>query len=76
MGSSAEETIFVAVGKNVKGSKATLFWALDNFARKKICLLHVHRPARSAALSESFGKFMACWNFDLLVDHWAFLSPL
>ncbi|KAG7973552.1 hypothetical protein I3843_06G001600 [Carya illinoinensis] len=39
-----EETIFVAVGKNVEESKTTLFWAVQNFVGKKICVLHVHQP--------------------------------
>ncbi|WOG82264.1 hypothetical protein DCAR_0101427 [Daucus carota subsp. sativus] len=41
-----ENTIFVAVGKNVKESKSTLLWALEYFAGRKLCLLHVHHPAR------------------------------
>ncbi|KAL7003436.1 hypothetical protein U1Q18_004592, partial [Sarracenia purpurea var. burkii] len=45
-----ENTVFVAVGKNVKESKSTLFWALQSFAGKKICLLHVHDPAHSITL--------------------------
>ncbi|GFY84183.1 U-box domain-containing protein kinase family protein [Actinidia rufa] len=45
-----ENTIFVAVGKNVKESKSTLLWALQSFAGKKISLLHVHEPARSVSL--------------------------
>ncbi|KAJ6386436.1 hypothetical protein OIU78_016369 [Salix suchowensis] len=40
-----EETIFVAVGKNVENNKRLLFWVLQSFAGKKICLLYVHRPA-------------------------------
>ncbi|PKI50733.1 hypothetical protein CRG98_028875 [Punica granatum] len=55
MGGAADETIFVAVGKSVESSKTTLLWALDNFVGKKICLLHVHRPAHSAAFN---GKFV------------------
>ena len=47
-----ENTIFVAVGKNVKESKSTLLWALQSFAGKKICLLHVHEPAHSVSLSK------------------------
>ena len=47
-----ENTIFVAVGNNVKESKSTLLWALQSFAGKKICLLHVHEPARSVSLSK------------------------
>lgn len=54
MSSGAEETLFVAVGKNVERSKTTIFWVLDNFAGKKICLLHVHKPVHSAPLSEFF----------------------
>ncbi|XP_031392769.1 U-box domain-containing protein 32 isoform X1 [Punica granatum] len=56
MGGAADETIFVAVGKSVESSKTTLLWALDNFVGKKICLLHVHRPAHSAAFTD--GKFV------------------
>ncbi|XP_050223828.1 U-box domain-containing protein 32-like isoform X2 [Mercurialis annua] len=37
-----ENTIFVAVGKNVSKSQSALFWAVHNFNAKKICLLHVH----------------------------------
>ncbi|XP_052202193.1 U-box domain-containing protein 32-like isoform X2 [Diospyros lotus] len=45
-----ENTIFVAVGKNVKESKSTLFWALQSFPGKIICLLHVHQPAHLVTL--------------------------
>ncbi|XP_044506228.1 U-box domain-containing protein 32 isoform X3 [Mangifera indica] len=48
-----EETIFVAVGKNVDKSKTMLFWAAQSFLGKKICLLHVHKPAHGVALEES-----------------------
>ncbi|KAJ4706002.1 U-box domain-containing protein kinase family protein [Melia azedarach] len=44
-----EETIFVAVGRNIEKSKTTLFWAVQNFAEKKICLLHVHKPIQVVA---------------------------
>ncbi|PRQ60125.1 putative protein kinase RLK-Pelle-RLCK-IXb family [Rosa chinensis] len=40
-----EETVFVAVGDDVKQSETTLFWAVKNFVGKNICLLHVHRPS-------------------------------
>lgn len=43
-----EETIFVAVGKNVEESKQVLFWAVQNFSGKKICLLHVYQPKHAA----------------------------
>lgn len=39
-----DNTVFVAVGKSVKESKSTLFWASHNFPGKNICILHVHQP--------------------------------
>lgn len=51
--SDVEETIFVAVGKNVEKNKTTVFWALQNFAGKKISLLHVHKPSHVFAFKES-----------------------
>nr|POF09211.1 u-box domain-containing protein 33 [Quercus suber] len=41
-----EETIYVAVGIDVKECKSTLLWALHNNGGKKICIIHVHRPAQ------------------------------
>lgn len=48
-----ENTVFVAVGSNVKESKSMLLWALQRFSGKKICLLHVHQPTYSISLSKS-----------------------
>lgn len=41
-----EERIFVAVGKEVKESKATLLWALRDARGKKVNILHVHQQAQ------------------------------
>lgn len=49
---NVDETIFVAVGKDVKQSETTLLWAVKNFAGKNICLLHVHKPSRVLSLCE------------------------
>ncbi|KAL4595120.1 hypothetical protein ACB092_12G068500 [Castanea dentata] len=46
-----EETIFVAVSKKVEESKSTLFWAIENFAGKRICVLHIHQPQFVAELT-------------------------
>lgn len=51
-GGMEEETIYVAVGTKLDRNKTTLSWVLRNFQGKKICLLHVHKPNHSAALSE------------------------
>lgn len=49
-----ENTVFIAVGKNVKESKSTLLWALEYFAGRNLCLLHVHQPAQFLHFSEFF----------------------
>ncbi|XP_047979946.1 U-box domain-containing protein 33-like [Salvia hispanica] len=45
-----EETMYVALGKDVKGSEATLIWALHNSRGMKICVLHIHQPAQKIPL--------------------------
>lgn len=45
-----EDTVYVAVGKNLEEGKSVLLSAVENFAGKSVCLLHVHRPNRSAQL--------------------------
>ncbi|XVE64244.1 hypothetical protein DITRI_Ditri07aG0085800 [Diplodiscus trichospermus] len=47
-----EETIFVAVGKNVEKSKTALFWAVHNFPGKRICVIHVHQPTHVFSLTD------------------------
>lgn len=39
-----ENTVFVAVGKDVKESKANLKWASQSFVGRNFCILHVHHP--------------------------------
>ena len=41
-----KETIYVAVGIDVKDCKSTLLWALQNNGGKRICIIHVHPPAQ------------------------------
>lgn len=53
MESVVEDTIHVAVGKDVKESKSLLIWAIQNSGGKKICILHVHVPAQMIPLSKS-----------------------
>ena len=48
-----DDTVYVAVGKDVAESKLTLLWALENFPSQKICLLHVHQPAKFIPMSKS-----------------------
>ncbi|KNA24302.1 hypothetical protein SOVF_017080 [Spinacia oleracea] len=41
----AENTVFVAVGKNLNESESVLTWAVQKFSgKKRICILHVHQP--------------------------------
>ncbi|KAL8495234.1 hypothetical protein ACS0TY_019405 [Phlomoides rotata] len=41
-----EDMMFVALGKDVKESERLLAWALSNSRGMRICVLHVHQPAR------------------------------
>ncbi|CAI9769567.1 unnamed protein product [Fraxinus pennsylvanica] len=41
-----DDTVFVALGKDVKKDEKVLMWALHNSRGRKICILHVHQPAR------------------------------
>ncbi|GFP82236.1 U-box domain-containing protein 33 [Phtheirospermum japonicum] len=55
MGSEGETSnfnspIYVAVGRNVKEGKTLLTWAVESFAGREICLVHVHQPASLASL--------------------------
>ncbi|KAK3194786.1 hypothetical protein Dsin_026096 [Dipteronia sinensis] len=45
-----DETVYVAVEKDIDKSKMTLTWALNNFIGKKFCILHVHQLAKVIAL--------------------------
>ncbi|MBA0757964.1 hypothetical protein Gotri_021006 [Gossypium trilobum] len=54
-----EEKIYVAVGKNVDKYKSVLFWALQHSGGKKICIIHVHQPAKMIPVSEMGTKFPA-----------------
>lgn len=51
-----KNTIFVAVGKNVKDSESTLAWVVQSFPGKMINILHVHRPTQAASFTG--GKFL------------------
>ncbi|GMY09242.1 U-box domain-containing protein 33-like [Fagus crenata] len=45
-----EDTICVAVGDIVMKSRSTLAWALQKSREKRICILHVHQPAKTIPL--------------------------
>jgi hypothetical protein len=49
-----DETVYVAVEKDIDKSKMTLTWALNNFHGKKFCILHVQQLAKVIALSKFF----------------------
>ncbi|KAH9604111.1 hypothetical protein KSS87_010451 [Heliosperma pusillum] len=41
-----EEKMYVAVSKEVKENNSMLTWALQNSGGKKVCIIHVHQPAK------------------------------
>ncbi|XWS46100.1 hypothetical protein CRYUN_Cryun14cG0034500 [Craigia yunnanensis] len=54
-----EDKIYVAVGKDVEKNKSILLWALQNSGGKRICLIHVHQPAKMIPLTDMGTKFPA-----------------
>ncbi|KAK1559465.1 hypothetical protein Q3G72_014780 [Acer saccharum] len=60
-----EDTVYVAVGKDVNESKLTLSWALRNFGGDNFCILHVHQlPQTITSYSFNF-LFLLCVGLDL-----------
>uniref|UniRef100_A0A2C9VV46 RING-type E3 ubiquitin transferase n=1 Tax=Manihot esculenta TaxID=3983 RepID=A0A2C9VV46_MANES len=47
MSQGEDDTVYVALGKDVEQQKLTLLWALENFPGKKFCILHVHQPSKT-----------------------------
>lgn len=48
-----EDTLYVALGENVKENRSILLWALHNSGGKKICIIHVHQRAQMIPFSKS-----------------------
>ncbi|KAF5451609.1 hypothetical protein F2P56_026702 [Juglans regia] len=46
-------TTYVAVGKDVEDCKSILSWALENNVGSRICIIHVHKPAKLFPLVRS-----------------------
>lgn len=47
MSQGEDDTVYVALGKDVEQQKLTLLWALENFPGKKFFILHVHQPSKT-----------------------------
>lgn len=56
-----DETIYVAVSKDVKESKLNLIWAIQNSGGKKICILFVHVPATMIPLSKFAAYYVSLY---------------
>lgn len=48
-----EEKIYVALGKDVDKYKSVLLWALQHSGGKRICVIHVHQPAKMIPIYSS-----------------------
>ncbi|XP_021767019.1 U-box domain-containing protein 33-like [Chenopodium quinoa] len=46
VGDEVNEKIYVAVSKNQKACMSSLEWAVRNLKGKRLCLVHVHQPAK------------------------------
>ncbi|GLT60643.1 hypothetical protein SLA2020_334000 [Shorea laevis] len=42
-----DDTVCIAVGREIEESKLTLWWALRRFPLKKFCILHVHQRSKA-----------------------------
>lgn len=60
-GMVVDNKIFVAVNKELKESKSTLLWALQNSNGKKICIIYVHVPAKMIPMPSNY-----CFNSMIL----------
>nr|AFK41159.1 unknown [Lotus japonicus] len=60
--SVVNDTIYVAVAKDVKDSRLNLIWAIQNSGGKKICILHVHVPSHMIPISDSYQRASANWS--------------
>lgn len=73
-----DDTVFVALGKDVKKDEKVLTWALHYSRGRKICVLHIHQPARMIPMSQ----YHFCWaifSFSLLfvfIECWVYLERL
>nr|GMD64972.1 U-box domain-containing protein 33 [Ipomoea batatas] len=59
----SDDTLYVAVGKEVKESEYTIAWALHNSGGRRLCILHVHTPAQKIPMMGT--KF----SIDQLEEH-------
>ncbi|XP_021893130.1 U-box domain-containing protein 33-like [Carica papaya] len=62
-----DDTVCVAVGKDVEESKLTLLWALESLQARNICILHVHQPAQMIC------KFLYNSNFRVYMQMYAWV---
>jgi len=58
--SMVNDTIYVAVAKDVKDSKLNLIWAVQNSGGRRICILHVHVPAPVIPMSKLVTCLCTC----------------
>ncbi|TXG62886.1 hypothetical protein EZV62_009880 [Acer yangbiense] len=66
-----EDTVYVAVGKDVNESKLTLSWALRNFGGDNFCILHVHQLPQTITSSEEMQEVLDGGNLEAFLDYTA-----
>lgn len=49
-----DETIYVALGVNLKKDKPNLLWVLSNFPGCQVIILHVHRTSKWIPMSNNY----------------------
>ena len=62
-----DNKIFVAVSKELKESKSTLLWALQNSNGKKICIIYVHVAAKMIPMPSNNNFFISLYLYMLAI---------
>ena len=56
-----EDSIYVAVGRDVMRCKSILIWAIQHSEANRICILYVHQPAKwQISKSQSLFSILGC----------------
>lgn len=59
-GSSGEDVVYVAVGSDLKECKLNLVYAIKHSGGRRLCILHVHEPAKWIPICKLADKLSLC----------------
>lgn len=59
-GSSGEDLVYVAVGNDINECKLNLVYAIKHSGGRRICILHVHEPAKFIPICKARKQISIC----------------